>query len=93
MSINKKCIELLRKLMQKIRFRMKLRQMDYWWYFIGGNNWQLFPPSFYYTHTEEEIKRITGEELDKLRAIRDRFITEHDLTRQEKQQKEIKKKT
>lgn len=79
MSIINKYIELLRKLMEKIRFRMKLRQMDHWWYFLGCYEWSPFPPSFYYTHTEEEIKRITGEELDKLRAIRDRFIAEHDL--------------
>ena len=35
--------------------------------------------------TEEDIKRITGEELDKLRAIRDRFIAEHDLKVQDGQ--------
>lgn len=78
-------------IIRKIKFRMELRRMDHWWYFIGGNNWQLFPPSFYYTHTEEEIKRITGKKIDKLRAIRNKFIAEHNLLPQEKQQKKIKK--
>lgn len=78
MSVTKKYIELLRKLIRKSRFRTKLRRMDDWWYLIGGCCFELFPPSFYYTHMEEEIKRITEEELDILRAIRDKYISEYD---------------
>ena len=58
-------------LCRKIAFRIKLKQMDAWWYYIGGNCFQAFPPSFYYTHTEEEIKQAKAEihaELDKLLA-------------------------
>ena len=31
--------------------------MDKKWELIGGRYWQLFPPSFYYTYTEEEIEQ------------------------------------
>lgn len=36
------------------------------WYLMGGSCFGLFPPSFYYTHTEEEIKQITEETLGNL---------------------------
>ncbi|MGN0325310.1 MAG: hypothetical protein ACI4DW_03290 [Lachnospiraceae bacterium] len=62
-------VKLLKELIRKIRFRLKLREMDEQWYLTGGNCFGLFPPSFYYTHTEEEIKRITAEEIAKLREI------------------------
>ena len=85
MSVTKKYIELLRKLIRKSRFRTKLRRMDDWWYLVGGGCFELFPLSFYYTHTEEEIKRTTEDTIDKLRAIRDKFIAEHDFIPQERQ--------
>ena len=56
----------IKKLIDHIIFRIKLQQMDDRWYFMGGNCWGLFPPSFYYTHTEEEIKRIKEETIKKL---------------------------
>lgn len=59
----------LMNLCRRIAFHIKLKQMDAWWYYIGGNCFQAFPPSFYYTHTEEEIKQAKAEiqaELDKL---------------------------
>lgn len=65
----KKCAELLKNLVHKIKFRLKLKQMDDWWYFTGGHHYGLFPPSFYFTHTEEEIKRITDETMARLRAM------------------------
>lgn len=58
--------------MRKIIFRIKLKQMDDWWYFMGGSCFELFPPSFYYTHTEEEIERITAENLERI----DKLINE-----------------
>lgn len=66
-------VKLLKELIHKIRFRLKLREMDEQWYLTGGNCFGLFPPSFYYTHTEEEIKRITAEEIAKLREIIDQL--------------------
>lgn len=68
----KKIIEFLKNSMRKIIFRIKLKQMDDWWYFMGGSCFGLFPPSFYYTHTEEEIERITAENLERI----DKLINE-----------------
>lgn len=51
MSVIKKYIDLLRNLIHKMRFCMKLKQMDDLWYFMGGSCFGLFSPSFYYTHT------------------------------------------
>jgi hypothetical protein len=48
---------------------MKLRDMDHQWYFTFGNCFGLFPPSFYYAHTQEEINRITAEEIAKIRKL------------------------
>lgn len=61
----------LKKKIQEIRFRAKLREMDDLWYFMGGNCFGLFPPSFYHTHTLEEIERITAETMEQLRAMID----------------------
>lgn len=55
-----KFIVLLKKIIQKIKFRIKLMNMDMEWRIMGGGCFG-FPPSFYYTHTEEEIERIIKE--------------------------------
>ena len=83
MIVKRECIKRLRSLIRKFRSHMKLKQLDDWWYLMGGSCFELFPPSFYYTHTEEEIKRITDRELDKLRAIRDKYFSEYDSKPQE----------
>ena len=57
----------------KIIFRIKLWEMDEWWYYTGGSCWGLFPPSFYYTHTEEEIERITAETRERIQALIDQL--------------------
>ena len=54
-------------------FRIKLKQMDDWWYYTGGNCWRLFPPSFYYMHTEEEIECITKETKARIQALIDQL--------------------
>lgn len=54
-------------------FRIKLKQMDDWWYYTGGSCWGLFPPSFYYTHTEEEVERITKETKARIQAMIDQL--------------------
>lgn len=66
MNIARKCIERIKKQIDKIKFRIKLKQMDDVWYYTGGSCWGLFPPSFYYTHTEEEIKRIKEDTIKRL---------------------------
>ncbi len=55
-----KFIILLKKIIQKIKFKIKLMDMDRKWRIIGGCYFG-FPPSFYYTHTEEEINCIINE--------------------------------
>ena len=57
MAVIKKGIRIFREMIRKIVFRIKLREMDNMWYYTGASCWQLFPPSFYYTHTEEEIEK------------------------------------
>lgn len=64
---------------------MKLKQMDDFWCLMGDNCFGLFPPSFYYTHTEEEIKRITEETMAELQALFDEYIAENNLTFQDEE--------
>ncbi len=63
----------MRRLFEKILFRIKLWDMDRQWRMMGGNCFALFPPSFYYTHTPEEVERITREEIAKIRKILDEY--------------------
>lgn len=46
-----------------------MRRIDDIWREFGGNCFGLFPPSFYLTHTAEEINRRTKEELTKLKKL------------------------
>ena len=65
----KKIVKTLKKIVKKIRFRIRLMRMDSLWRYYGGSAYDLFPPSFYYTHSREEIKRITEAELAELRQM------------------------
>ena len=65
-SIARKCIKRMKGQIDRIIFRNKLKRMDDMWYFWGGSCWGLFPPSFYYTLTEDEIRRIKEETVKKL---------------------------
>lgn len=62
-------IEKSKKLIQEIKFQIKLKEMDYSWYIMGEHCFELFPPSFYYTHTQEEIERITAETFERLQEM------------------------
>lgn len=73
MLVIKKYIELFKNLIHKIIFRIKLKQMGDRWHYTGGSCWGLFPPSFYYTHTEEEIERITKETKARIQALIDQL--------------------
>ena len=68
-----KIIRIIKEWIDKIIFRIKLWEMDEWWYYTGGSCWGLFPPSFYYTHTEEEIERITAETRERIQALIDQL--------------------
>lgn len=67
--IGKKCSGRPKSLVGKIVFRIKLWMMDDWWYYTGASTYELFPPSFYYTHTQEEIERITAEKKKRIQAL------------------------
>lgn len=78
-KLYKRAIQYLKWLIHKRRLHRKLKEMDDWWYFMGGNCFGLFPPSFYYTHTDEEVKRMTEETLAELHAIIEKFEAENSL--------------
>ena len=69
----------MRKWIRKLRYRAKLRRMDEMWRWMGGSCWGLFPPSFYLTHTPEEVQRRKKEELDKLKAMLEEYKEKHGL--------------
>jgi len=56
-----KFINLLKKMIKKIKFKIKLIDMDTKWNIMGERCFSPLPPSFYYTHTDEEIERIINE--------------------------------
>ena len=76
MNILKKLIKMVKKIIDKIKFRIKLQHMDCMWYSMGGSCWGIFPPSFYYTHTEDEIERIKEETMRSLQEIIDKLKEE-----------------
>jgi hypothetical protein len=51
--------------------KFQLWDMDMQWSLHGGNCFALFPPSFYCTHTQEEIDRITEEKVAELKKLID----------------------
>ncbi|CDB30648.1 MAG: hypothetical protein V8T29_02315 [Oscillospiraceae bacterium] len=59
----------LKKWIEKRRWKLKLERMDFIWYFYGGSSWQLFPPSYYYTHSPEEVEAETARILNELEAM------------------------
>lgn len=69
-----KATKILKKALHQIRFRMELKRMDDMWNFMGGYCFGVFPPSFYYTHTEEEIKRITAEKMENIQKMIEQFL-------------------
>lgn len=63
-----------KKLFRKIAFRIKLFQMDSEWRWIWKWGWGTsYPPSFYYTHTKEEIERIKAKDRAELRKLIDKM--------------------
>lgn len=68
-----KATNIFKKALHQIRFRMELKRMDDMWNFMGGYCFGEFPPSFYYTHTEEEIKRITAEKMETIQKMIEQF--------------------
>lgn len=69
----KEMYQYIKKIKHKVMFKIKLWEMDRLWELMGGSCWGLFPPSFYYTHTEEEIERITKETIESCKKMLDEF--------------------
>lgn len=47
------------------------------------SSWELFPPSFYKTHTEEEIKLATREAKERIRKLLDELEQFDEIERKE----------
>lgn len=60
-------------IIRKIIFRIYLWQMDFWWYYTMQNCYGFYPPSFYHTHTKEEIERIKAEDRKLVRELIDQM--------------------
>jgi hypothetical protein len=67
----------IKRLYEGCKFRIKLWEMDDRWRYEGRNSYELFPPSFYMTHTPEEAKRITEESLNKLKKMLEDYKNEY----------------
>lgn len=65
----KKILDMTKKIIERIKFKVKLKKLDNRWYDMGGDSYGLFPPSFYYTHTKEEIERMRDEKIKELKAF------------------------
>lgn len=72
-TVAEKVIGTLKKMIDNVTFKIKLREMDSLWELMGGSCWGLFPPSFYYTHTKEEIEQITKETIESCQKMIDEF--------------------
>ena len=65
--------------LKKLAFKIKLWNMDYEWFITGKFIETLLPPSFYYTHTEEEIQDVREQ-------ARKRFYNKLDQLEKEEEQ-------
>lgn len=66
-------MDILKAVIGRIKFRIKLKRMDDMYYLMGGSCFGLFPPSFYYTHTPEEVERITNQVLEEIENLIDEY--------------------
>lgn len=78
-NITSRCIKDVKRLIEKIIFRVKLWRMDDYWRMTGGGCFGDYPPSFYYTHTPEEARRIRQEEIAQLKAMLEEYCEENGL--------------
>lgn len=66
----------IKKFVRWWKWKRELKRMDFWWSFYGMSSWSFFPPSFYYTHTEEEIHFETKKLCVSLNKLIDSFLNE-----------------
>lgn len=69
----------LRKDLERLKIKWKLFRMDYRWYQKGYHCSHLFPPSFYYTHSKEEIDQITEEKVGQLMDLIEELRTQESV--------------
>lgn len=69
----KKIWNSLKKSVKNFLFRLKLKRMDAQWHFYGGSSYDVIPPSYYYTHTPEEIEQIRSREIEDLKKMLDEY--------------------
>ena len=62
---------------RNIFIRISMSIDDNVWYATGGDG-RLYPPSFYATHTEEEIREITNRDMEELRSLLKKYETEEE---------------
>ena len=67
----RKLIEAIKAYRKKKKYEQYLRDVDRQYYDTFQNCFSLFPPSFYLTHTQEEIDKITKETQEKLKKLID----------------------
>lgn len=60
-------------LLKWVREKIRLRRMDREWRMTGRSSWSLFPPSFYATHTKEEIEKAEREQLEECKKLREQL--------------------
>ena len=67
MQIGKVLFEKIKNRLEKKRVERHLKWLDRRYYDTFQNCFSLFPPSFYLTHTPEEVERITKEKIEQAR--------------------------
>ena len=61
--------EAFKKKLAKMSLEQKCEYLDNIWELTGGYSWTLFLPSFYLTHTKEEVEKATNEEARKIQEV------------------------
>lgn len=64
-----KLFQTIKKIYKRLTYKSYLRRLDSDYYCSGATCWSLFPPSFYLTHTPEEVEKAKRETLDELKKM------------------------
>ncbi len=75
-TVLRKFFEPIYNFIKKIMFRIKLIQRDLIWDLGYHSCFNPFPPSFYYTHTDEEIEQMIKDMPNRLRSLIEEKQTE-----------------
>ena len=71
-----KILDWICKIIKKAIFEMKLREMDFFASFMGMDSWMLFPPSYYYRFSSEELEKMKIEMRKRIEEIFDEWERE-----------------